>query len=134
MFNFLITADSNIESGVGAATLVMTSNGFYKFIEKQNYGEGLKKIVVVFMCRDPEINFKQRIRYSKKEQTLYFDLMLDYNQFVVMTSEQRVSEMCAKLLEEMPFIVKKYKFINFNLDKLIDNLKSWFHEQGFIIC
>lgn len=85
------------------------------------------------MCRNPELNFKQRIRYTKKDQNLSFDLMLDYNQFVVMTPDQRVSEMCKRLLEEMPPIVKKYKFPDFDLDKFMDNLTSWFNEQGFII-
>lgn len=133
MIRFLITADSNVETGVGEATLSMASKDFYKFIEKQDYGISLKGVCVVFMCRDPERNFKQRIKNSKKDQTLYFDIMLDYNQFVVMGNEERVSEMCKKLLEEMPPIVKKFKFPDFNLDKFMANLTSWFNEQGLII-
>ncbi|MND82249.1 hypothetical protein D3C80_740720 [compost metagenome] len=133
MIRFLITGDANIETGVGEATLLMTGSDFYKFIEKQDYGTSLKGLCVIFMCRNPELNFKQRIRYTKKDQNLSFDLMLDYNQFVVMTPDQRVSEMCKRLLEEMPPIVKKYKFPDFDLDKFMDNLTSWFNEQGFII-
>lgn len=133
MIRFLITGDANIETGVGEATLLMTGSDFYKFIEKQDYGTSLKGLCVIFMCRNPELNFKQRIRYTKKDQNLSFDLMLDYNQFVVMTPDQRVSEMCKRLLEEMPPIVKKYKFPDFDLDKFMDNLTGWFNEQGFII-
>lgn len=133
MIRFLITGDANIETGVGEATLLMAGSDFYKFIEKQDYGTSLKGLCVIFMCRNPELNFKQRIRYTKKDQNLSFDLMLDYNQFVVMTPDQRVSEMCKRLLEEMPPIVKKYKFPDFDLDKFMDNLTSWFNEQGFII-
>ncbi|MCY1166280.1 hypothetical protein D9M71_35620 [compost metagenome] len=132
MIRFLITGDANIETSVGEATLLMTGSDFYKFIEKQDYGTSLKGLCVIFMCRNPELNFKQRIRYTKKDQNLSFDLMLDYNQFVVMTPDQRVSEMCKRLLEEMPPIVKKYKFPDFDLDKFMDNLTSWFNEQGFI--
>lgn len=133
MIRFLITGDANIETGVGEATLLMTGSDFYKFIENQDYGLSLKGLCVIFMCRVPELNFKQRIKYSKKDQKLYFDLMLDYNQFVSITPEQRISEMCKKLLEEMPPIVKKYKFPDFDLDKFMDNLTSWFNEKGFII-
>ena len=133
MIRFLITGDSNIETGVGEASRTMTGRDFYKFIEKQDYGASLKGVCVIFMCRVPELNFKQRIRHSKKDQKLYFDLMLDYNQFIAMSNEQRVSEMCKKLLEEMPPIVRKYKFPDFDLDKFMDNLKSWFHEQALII-
>jgi hypothetical protein len=133
MIRFLITADANSETGVGEASIFMTSSGFYKFIEQQNYGLSLKGLCVIFMCRAPELEFKQRIRYSKKDQKLYFDLMLDYNQFVDMSDEQRVSEMCIKLLEEMPPIVKKYKFSDFDLDKFMNNLSGWFNEHGLII-
>ncbi|MOA19344.1 hypothetical protein D3C78_1397190 [compost metagenome] len=133
MIRFLITGDANIETSVGEATLLMTGSDFYKFIEKQDYGTSLKGLCVIFMCRNPELNFKQRIRYTKKDQNLSFDLMLDYNQFVVMTPDQRVSEMCKRLLEEMPPIVKKYKFPDFDLDKFMDNLTSWFNEQRFIL-
>jgi hypothetical protein len=133
MIRFSILSDSNSETGVTDANLKITSNGFYGLIEKQDYGLSLKKLCVIFMCRAPELEFKQRIKHSKKEQTLYFDLMLDYNQFVPMTNDQRVSEMCKKLLEEMPPIVKKYKFSDFDLDKFIDNLSGWFNEHGLII-
>lgn len=47
--------------------------------------------------------------------------MLDYNQFVAMSMQQRVFTMCEKLLEEIPPIVKKYKFSDFDINKLIDN-------------
>lgn len=133
MIRFLITGDSNVETGVGEASRKMASTDFYKFMEKQDYGNSLKGLCVIFMCRDPQLNFKQRIRYTKKDQKLYFDLMLDYDQFIVMTHEQRVSAMCKKLLEEMPPIVKKYKFPDFNLEKFMGNLSSWFNEHNLII-
>lgn len=34
------------------------------------------------MCRDPRWNFKQRIRFVKKENCLYMDLMFDWNTMV----------------------------------------------------
>ncbi|ELW9270660.1 hypothetical protein RGO85_002636 [Acinetobacter baumannii] len=132
MFRFFITADSNIETGVGTASMSMASTNFCKFIEKQDYGTSLKRLSIIFMCRSPHLEFKQRIRHSKKEQVLYMDIMLDYRKFVGMTHEQRVTALCEKLLQEMPPIVRKYKFDDFDLDKLVSNLKTWFVEHGFI--
>lgn len=133
MIRFSILSDSNSETGVLHAKQSITSNDFYKFIEKQDYGHSLKGLCVIFMCRSPDIHFKQRIRLSKKEQTLYMDIMLDYHEFVSMTHEQRISAMCQKLLEEIPPIVRKYKFPDFDLDKFMNNLSYWFKEKGFII-
>ncbi|MDC4704647.1 hypothetical protein [Acinetobacter baumannii] len=132
MFRFFLTADSNIETGVGKALISMTPKDFNRFIEKQEYGSSLKGVGVVFMCRSPHLEFKQRIRHSKKEQVLYMDIMLDYHDFVAMTHEQRITTLCEKLLEEMPPIVRKYKFNDFDLDKLVNNLKIWFVEHGYI--
>ena len=60
------------------------------------------------------------------------DIMLDYHEFVAMTHEQRVTALCEKLLQEMPPIVRKYKFDDFDLDKLVSSLTSWFVDHGFI--
>ena len=133
MFRLLLTADSNIETGVGDASVIIASNDFYKFMEVQEYGEDIKHLAILFICRDPELKFKQRIRYTKKDQALCIDLMLDYNQFVEMSMQQRISTMCEKVLEEIPSIVKKYKFSDFDLDKLINNFSYWFDEHDFII-
>ncbi|MFD1437928.1 hypothetical protein [Acinetobacter terrae] len=133
MFRLLVTSDSNSETGVADANLSLTANGFYKFIEEQDYGNTLNSLVIIFMCRDPELHFKQRIRYSRKKQKLYMDIMLDYQTFVIMTPEQRVSELCKKLLTEMPPIVQKYKITDFDLDKLISNFSYWFNKYDLII-
>lgn len=132
MFRFFLTADSNIETGVGRALDSINSNLFEKFIRNQDYGASLKRLSIIFMCRSSHLEFKQRIRHSKKEQVLYMDIMLDYHKFVVMTHEQRVTALCEKLLQEMPPIVRKYKFDDFDLDKLESNLTTWFVEHGFI--
>lgn len=66
MIRFLITGDANIETGVGEATLVMTGSDFYKFIENKDYSLSLKGLCVIFMYLVFELNFKQRIMYSKK--------------------------------------------------------------------
>ena len=55
--------------------------------------------------------------------------MLDYNQFVAMSMQQRVFTMCEKLLEEIPPIIKKYKFSDFDINKLMGNFTYWFKQN-----
>ena len=96
MFRLLLTADSNIETGVGDASMIIAPNDFYKFMEGQEYGEGIKHLAIFYICRDPELKFKQRIRYTKKDQALCIDIMLDYNQFIAMSMQQRVFTKCMR--------------------------------------
>lgn len=132
MFKFHLITDTDSYSGVLEAKQKITSNKFYKLMESEFYGSSVSGIVIVLMCRDPDIIFKPRLRFSKKEKVLYMDIMLDYHKFVGMTHEQRVTALCEKLLQEMPPIVIKYKFDDFDLDKLESNLTTWFVEHGFI--
>ena len=132
MFRLLISSDSNIETGVGHASLALATTNFYKYIENQNYGTTLSRIAVFFICWDPNLAFKQRIRYKKDSKELYMDIMLDYNLFTKMTPDERISELCRKLLIEVPPIVNKYKFKDFDSDKLMTSLESWFVNHNFI--
>ena len=84
------------------------------------------------MCCDPDIIFKRKLRFSKKEKVLYMDIILNHDQFSVMSHEQRISEICKILLEKIPFIFKKYKFNDFNSSKLMKNLEDWFLNNNFI--
>lgn len=133
MFRLLITCDTNQETGIRDAILSLTANNFYNFIEEVNYGNTLQHLAIFFMCLDPKIQFKPRIRFTRMDQTLCLDIILDYYQFVMMTHEQRVSELCKKLILEMPVIIQKYEIIDFDLDKLVRKFSQWFNEYNFII-
>jgi len=56
MFRLLLTADSDIEMGVGDASVIIVSNDFYKFMEEQEYGQDIKHLGILFICRDFDIN------------------------------------------------------------------------------
>lgn len=132
MFRFFVTSDTNIETGVANARHDFMTTEFYKFIENQNYGESLAGLVIVFMCRSPELIFKRRLRFSKKDKILSMDIMLDYNLFVNISPDERVIELCKALLLALPEVLKKYKFKDFDSDKLMTNLESWFVNHNFI--
>ncbi len=132
MFKFQLLSDTDSESGILIAKQQITSNGFNKYITSENYGSDLNGIVIILMCRKPEIVFKKRLRLSKKEKVLYMDIMLDYDLFNNMTFEQRITQICKTLLVELSQVLKKYKFQDFKSDELRKKLENWFVNYGFI--
>lgn len=132
MLRLLITCDANQETGVIEAILSLTVHNFYKFIEEVDYGNSLQYLAIFFICRDSKIQSKLPIHFTKVDQTFCLDITLDYYQFVIMTHEQRVSELCNKLILEIPLTIKKYGIEDFDLDKLVSNFSQWFNEHIFI--
>ncbi|MGR2920127.1 hypothetical protein [Acinetobacter sp. 1125_18A] len=132
MFKFQLLSDTDSESGILIAKQQITSNGFNKYITSESYGSDLNGIVIILMCRKPEIVFKKRLRLSKKEKVLYMDIMLDYDLFNNMAFEQRITQICKTLLVELSQVLKKYKFQDFKSDELIKKSENWFVNYGFI--
>lgn len=133
MFKFNLITDTDYFYGILEAKQQIASYEFYKLIESDHYGDDLKGIVIVLVCREPDITFKKRLRLSNKEKILYFDIVLDFDAFFELTHDQVISEICKIILTKVPPIVEKYKFKDFNLDKFMINLKYWFELNKFIL-
>jgi len=113
--DFGITADSWWETRVSDTLHLIPIREFKDFFYLKNYGNDLIDIFIVLMCRHPEYNFKQRIRFVKKEKTLYMDIMLDFDLFMKISQEERNTIVFDKLIKEVPEIIAKYKFKDFDL-------------------
>ena len=113
--DFGITCDVNWESGVGKTLDLIPIRNFKDFFYLKKYGDDLIDIFIVLMCRNVEHNFKQRIRFVKKEKALYMDIMLDFDLFMKISQEERNTIVFDKLIKEVPEIIAKYKFKDFDL-------------------
>jgi hypothetical protein len=122
---FNLLSDADWDSKIDKVLSVLSTSGYRRFFEDKEYGDSIDGITVVFMCRNPEINFKRRIRYSKKEKKVYLDIMLDLNQFRQIGQEERQKIVAYRLLSEVPPIIAKYKFNDFNLLSFTNDLKEW---------
>ena len=123
--HFFLTADCNWESKRDHATRNLELREFF---QDRSYGDDIAGgIYVVLMCRDPDLKFKQRIRFSKKDQSLSMDVMLDLPFFVSATHAQRREAVARQLLSDIPRVIDKYKFKNFDLATLSNDL-------GEIVC
>lgn len=119
---FGITCDAWWETKVSEVLNIFPIRETFDFFYLKNYGADLTDIFIVLMCRHTEYNFKQRIRFVKKEKALYMDIMLDFDLFMKITQPERNKIVMDKLIEEVPTIISKYKFKDFDLPKFT---KDW---------
>jgi hypothetical protein len=78
------------------------------------------------MCHEPSLNLKQRIRLSKKEKIIYVDIMLDYTLFMKIDQNKRNEIVISKIKNEIPPIISKYKFEDFDLLRFENDLNNIF--------
>lgn len=120
-----ITSDANYESKIDTALDGIYNNKVKDLFAVKNYGGSLETISIILMCRDPLLNFKQRIRYSKKEKTLYMDIMFDLEEVVGLPHEDKKKLISKKLAGEVPEIVSRYKYEDFNVEDFVNDFTRW---------
>jgi len=122
---FHITADTIQESGVAEVVYELSAPTRQHFASL-DYGSGLPRLCVVLMCRDPKLDFKRRVRFSKQAQTLYMDVMLHLPDMIPLAHNERRSAIVVRLQREIPEVLTKYKFHDFDQPKFENELRSWF--------
>ena len=129
--DFRVTCDANAESRVDQIMFGI-NDAFEKYFGDRFYDDSGVAMFVILTCRDPAYNFKQRIRFSKKENCLYMDLMFDLNNMIHANMAEGKRIVGEKIVTEIPQIVAKYKFKDFDLARFSSDLKDWFETHGWI--
>jgi len=124
-----ITSDANAESGVGQVVDEISGPTRNHFARKQ-YGAGLLGVVVVLMCRNGALNFKRRVRFAKKDKTLFMDAMLDLDEMRQAEHGVRKRIVAERLTDEIPTVLHKHSIPDFDDARFIEDLKSWLTEIG----
>ncbi|CAN5785335.1 hypothetical protein BH09VER1_BH09VER1_18220 [soil metagenome] len=105
--------------------------------ESRDYGRGLNCIAVILMCRNPELNFKRRIKLKnekgafREEKVLYMDIMLDLPTMSAFDRTDRGSRrkiIAQRLYDEVPEVLSRYKIADFERDAFIADFRSWIDE------
>lgn len=128
-----ITYDANHEAGLDQVLHSWNHKEMDSYFGKKDYGEDLIDVSIVLMCRDPEYNFKQRIRFSKNEKRLYMDLMLHLPDVVKLSLAQKKYLIATKICGEIPPRIRKYKFKDFDVDRFETDLRAKLREQGWFV-
>lgn len=129
--DFGVTCDANAESKVDQ--IMFGINGaFEEYFGDRFYDDSGIAMFIVLMCRDPAHNFKQRIRFSKKENCLYMNLMFDLDTMIQADLAQGRLIVGEKIVNEVPRIVANKKFQGFDLLRFSVDLRAWFEQNGWI--
>jgi len=124
-----VTGDSNEESGVSAVIYDLAGPIDNHFWSK-DYGSGLVGVGVVLMCRDPHLNFKRRVRFDRKDRWVDLDIMLDLEEMKQLGHETRKAVIVARIVEEVPAVLRKYGIPEFDEPRFSDDLKLWLIQSG----
>ena len=124
--DFGITCDAWWETRVSEVINLLPIREMRDEFYGKFYGNDINDIFIVLMCRQPEYNFKPRVRFNKKEKALYTNIMLDFDFFINATQEQRNKKVLDQILVELPVIISKYEFKNFDTLRFIDDIKIIF--------
>lgn len=122
-----ITSDANAESGIGPV-VYETSGPTRRYFAAKSYGLGLLGVVIVLMCRDPELNFRRRLRFDRKKQTVLMDIMLDLTEMRNAAHERRKQIVLERIAVEAPEVLKKYSIREFDESAFVTDLRSWLSE------
>lgn len=125
-----ILSDHDWESRVDRVLHRISDLGYHEFFSERDYGDEVFGISIVLVCRDPDLNFKKRVRFVKKEKKLYTDVMLSLAEMVAADMAGRARIVIDQLLHEIPETVKKYNFKQFDGDSFINDFRSWFSDAA----
>jgi hypothetical protein len=123
-----ILCDAHWESGLENISKELSSTGYRQAFASRDYGSDLNGIVIILMCRDPSLNFKQRIRLAKKEKILYLDIMLELDQMRQAKHEARKRIVAVRLAADVPAVLSKYQLANFDRIRFLEDFKSWLQQ------
>jgi hypothetical protein len=127
-----VLADIDWESRVDQTLHSLSDLGYRDFFAEKDYGEGLLGVIVVFMCQDPGLHLKRRIRMVKKERRLYMDIMLDLPTMKAADPALRQRIVAERLLKEVPEVVSRYKIDDFESARFISDIEQWIAGTGWI--
>lgn len=108
------------------------NDAFEEYFGSRFYDDSGIGFFIVLMCRDPVWKFKQRIRFVKNRNTLYIDIMLDLEVMSRADSATRKRIVSEKIATEIPQIIAKKKFKDFDLPRFTRDLREWFEINGWI--
>jgi hypothetical protein len=123
-----ITGDIARESGL-LEIIVAVSGPTEAHFTKKDYGPGSVAIFVVLMCQDPDLKLNRRLRLSRKDNTLYTDVMLDLPTMVSASPKKRRKIVFGRIVGDLTEILDKYKLPDFDRERFLKDLKAWFDRR-----
>ena len=74
---FNVLSDSDSQAKLDEVLYLLSDLGYRQHFQNIDYGTGLNGVTVVFVCQDPRLDLKRRVRLVRMERKLYLDIMLN---------------------------------------------------------
>ena len=142
IFKFGITASNEINADL----FLKTSNGLELFFKNKSYGIGIKEIIIGLVCINKPYeayykNNKPKYIKSKKikgldgkdiliENGLLFDCKIDFDNYLNSVILKRKEFLANEILKLTKEVLNKKEIKEFNKNKFIDDLESFFKQKS----
>lgn len=102
-----------------------------KYFENKNFGPEVEKLnTILNSC--PGIEFKVRNRFSRKDKELFFDVVISYEEYMRLDTEEKKKELIAISFLKNMDVLSKYKPKDFVLSDLKNDFKIFFQNIGWL--
>lgn len=125
-----ILCDADWKSGLDKVLRAFTSTGYKDLFARHNYGTGLVGITIILMCRATDTDFKQRIRFARREKTFYVDIMLDLGEIQNNDAHARIRIVADRIASEISVILRKRAIPDFDAARFIEDLNLWLRSMN----
>jgi hypothetical protein len=120
-----ITADADWDAKIRNVIDIFFKMDITHYFLEKDYGIDIYKIAFFLICREPSLEFKQRIKFDKKEKVLGIDIMLDLDLFRNISLKEKFNIVKKELLINTPIGINKFKFKNFNSELFMKDFSYW---------
>lgn len=120
---FSVSSDANWETRTDRISRELSKRN--EFFADKPYGAGVAVLGLVLMCRDPDLDFRQRITYKQKRAELYVDIMLDYETMVSAPMIERLTHVVIQIKAQMRAVLFDKKLRDFNKEGFLSDLDFW---------
>ena len=127
-----ISCKAHWESRIDRTLRELDCLRFNEQLENRDYGSGLDRIAVFFVCLDPSLNARQEITlrreksFFRDEKILYIDIMLDLptmKGFDVVDFASRRQIVAQRLYREVPEILSQQDISDFDRSAFVRDLR-----------
>jgi hypothetical protein len=122
-----LTGDYYADAGIEELlSFLYSSLGSY--FKRKKYSENEPKIFMVVNCQPKELRLRRR--YLKKENALYYDIILDYQEIKKSVKGRKKEIIAVAIVDSLEWL-KKYDF-GVDVEKLKIDMKAFFKKHEWL--
>lgn len=83
----------------------------------------------MLVCQRTSLKLKQRVKFRKKDKTLFMDVMLDLDEMRNLEPDVRTHTVGKHIVEAVQATLAKYSFAQFDSKRLLFDFEKWWQRQ-----